>query len=208
MKYLKLIFIGIIVFIFSYTLISFIQNIPDNDIKIVENPGYEQLQRFEDVRYITYNYTNKDNKLIYSWIFDKNEMNEKEKINLDLKFNNEFLNDLNNLDTTTKILSFDHHGYLPNNTKVKVYVKDKYNPGDNVILYYYEDDLEILKYENSYEVDDEGYVLVDLEHCSDYLLTSDIINGAENNPLKINILGITIMLIIIGSITIPLFAKK
>ena len=44
MKCLKISFISIMIFVFSYALISFIQNIPNNDIKIVENPGYEQLQ--------------------------------------------------------------------------------------------------------------------------------------------------------------------
>ena len=75
-------------------------------------------------------------------------------------------------------------------------------------MYYYDDDIEIFRYEGNYVVDKDGYVVVDLEHCSDYVLTGTIVQNAANNPGNINIIIFVLIGVIIILIGSALFSNK
>jgi hypothetical protein len=73
------------------------------------------------------------------------------------------------------MVTFNHEGDLPVQSSVRIYVGDKdgLQPGDKVYLYYYNPEtgkLETLPYSSGYEVDEEGYITIELLHCSDYVL--------------------------------------
>lgn len=72
------------------------------------------------------------------------------------------------------ILGFGHHGSLPGQASVRVYVGNMgYSEGDRLYLYYYNSEsgrLETLPYSSNYTVDRDGYITVNITHCSEYVL--------------------------------------
>lgn len=208
MRTLKITILSLVLLLGIIILTPFFGEKSDSDMKIIENTGKLNLRRYEDDKNITFNYLNDNNKLIYSWIFDKNNMDDVEKINLDMKFEAAISSLVNSTDSKVKVLSFDHHGLLPKNTMVKVYVKDKYEPSKKVNMYYYDEDIELLRYKNSYVVDDEGYVLINLDHCSDYVLTGAIVQDAANNPGNINIVIMVMIGVVILLVGAALFSSS
>jgi hypothetical protein len=72
------------------------------------------------------------------------------------------------------ILNFGHEGSLPIAANVKVYVGavEGINPGSRIYLYHYNHEtgkLETLPYSSNYVVDQEGYISINIVHCSDYV---------------------------------------
>lgn len=120
-----------------------------------------------------------DGKDLYSWSFDKDELsskaNEMTDVDLSLK-----INALSDDDSTNQIsdgkgllIDFAHHGELPAQAKVKVYVGniDGLKAGDKIYLYHINEStgmLEELPNSTSYVVDQDGYITIDIMHCSDY----------------------------------------
>ena len=174
----------------------------------INNSGKLNLEKVETDNTLTYNYRNSNNKLLYSWIFDKSEITNFNKINLDMDFEADVVEQLKNIDSDAKILSFDHQGLLPNNTKVKIYVNDKYNTKDKLNMYYYDADIELLRYKGSYIVDSEGYIVIDINHCSDYILTGTIVQDAANNPKNMNVVIIVLIGVIILLVATSLFSSN
>ena len=72
------------------------------------------------------------------------------------------------------VVNFSHHGDLPAQARVRMYVGDMgYKEGDKLYLYYYNSEsgkLDTLPFSTNYVVDREGYITVDVIHCSDYVL--------------------------------------
>jgi polygalacturonase len=126
----------------------------------------------------------------FSWTFTGDNLISSDKdiseINLSLKVgklsDHDKLNKLVDMkDKATDIdgqglyINFDHHGELPVQASVRIYVGDQkgIKSGDKIYLYYYNsisDKLETLPYSSGYRIDQEGYVTVDLLHFSDYVI--------------------------------------
>ena len=208
MKYSKVIFLSILLIIGILFLTPFLVDFKTTNNNQIYNTGKLSVEKIYDKDNITYNYKNKKGKLIYSWIFDKEEIEKQEKINLDMDFESEFLSKTVDMEDNMKILSFNHKGLLPNNTRVKVYVGDKYEKKDKVNMYYFDDDIELLRYKDSYVVDNNGYVEINLEHCSDYLLAGTIVQDASNNPGNINLVIFVLIGIIILLVAVSLFSSN
>lgn len=207
MKYLKIGFLSTLLII-GIIILSPLFFESKNEENKIENIGKLSVEKIDNGNEITYNYKNKKGTLIYSWIFDKNEIVEFKKINLDMDFESEFLRETLSVKDNMKILSFDHEGLLPNNTRVKVYVGDKYNQDDEIYMYYYDDEIELLRYKESYIVDENGYVEIKINHCSDYLLTGTIVQDAANNPQNINLVIMVLVGIIILLVAVSLFSSN
>lgn len=100
----------------------------------------------------------------------------------DLEVNGEDQDEVNDLEDNEEgetgvgfVISFDHSGDLPSQASVRIYVGDKegVKPGNRIYLYYYNPDtgkLETLPGGYGYLVDDEGYISVDVLHCSKYVV--------------------------------------
>lgn len=208
MKYFKVIVLSILLIISILFLTPFFINFKPVNNNQIYNTGNLSVEKVDNKDTITYNYKNKKGKLIYSWVFDKKEISELEKVNLDMDFESEILSRTVDVEDNMKILSFDHEGLLPNNTHVKVYVGDKYYKQDKVNMYYYDDDIELLRYEDSYVVDNNGYVEIDLKHCSDYLLTGSIIQDAANNPANMSFVLFVLLAIIVLLVGVSIFSSN
>jgi chitodextrinase len=123
-------------------------------------------------------------KTNYSWTFTgKNLANsdkDVEDINLSLAIKSiKDAEPLAKLLATDKdeafAISFAHHGLLPAQATVKIYVgnQESMKPGHRVYLYYYNTEtgkLDTLPYSSRYKVDQEGYITINILHCSDYII--------------------------------------
>jgi hypothetical protein len=76
------------------------------------------------------------------------------------------------------VISFGHDGILPSQASVRIYVGDQENvkTGSKIYLYHYNydtDKLEALPYASGYVVDKDGYITINIVHCSDYVVLSE-----------------------------------
>ncbi|MDD2435912.1 MAG: cadherin-like beta sandwich domain-containing protein, partial [Bacilli bacterium] len=125
-----------------------------------------------------------DNKrLIYSWKINSKNISKLDNIKTSINFNSDKHDKILELTNYAEglLLSFDHSGELPKDTKVTIYVSDKYKNNDFLKLYYYnekDDKLELVAEEIIVK---DGYVELTIEHCSDYFLSKTILN--DNNSV-------------------------
>ena len=174
--------------------------------------GYE-VKKTETSNYITYDVIDYERNLTYSWDFIKDSRKSiKENINMDInlrlnldKIVSDDTKDINERVKQNKlIISFDYHGELPLNAKVRINVKDKFRDNEKLYLYYYEpEDKDFLFVDNNIVVKD-GYVEFMIEHCSDYFLTGAVVNEAINNPKSLNyiIIGLGVFVIILIAVNL------
>ena len=77
-------------------------------------------------------------------------------------------------------LRFNYHGELPGTFTFRVKAEGS-SPGDTIYLYYFDDAAGEFEGIHTAVVDDEGYVSLNITHCSSYYITDAIIEGAVNN---------------------------
>lgn len=138
---------------------------------------------------ITVSVTDQNGKERYSWTFTGDNLANSDEaitdVNLSLGIKDiskeEELKKLMNTDGDEAedahglMLSFGHDGVLPAQASVRVYVGDQegIKAGSRIYLYHYNSDtgkLETLPDSSSYVVDEDGYITVDILHCSDYVV--------------------------------------
>ncbi len=74
-------------------------------------------------------------------------------------------------------LHFNHSGALPGRFTFR-FKADQNSPGDTVYLYYYYDASGVVEGVQTCVVDAEGYISVDIYHCSSYIISKALIEGA------------------------------
>ena len=77
-------------------------------------------------------------------------------------------------------LRFSYHGELPGTFTFRVPAEGS-SPGDTIYLYYLNEDTGVFEGVHTAIVDDEGYVSLNITHCSSYFITDIMIEGAVNN---------------------------
>ena len=106
------------------------------------------------------------------------------------------------------VISFEHHGALPSKAKIKLDVSDKYSNGESLYLYYLNEEKGQIEYIKKDIIVKNGYVEFEIDHCSDYFLTSSIVQDAVNNPKNINLIIVVMVVVIIVLIAATLFQNK
>ena len=145
-------------------------------------------------------------RLLYAWYFNSKELKSIEKFDTLVKLdalNKEKIAKITNYSEAI-YLNFSHSGKLPNNTLFKVYVGDKYNDGDKLNLYFYDDNLNKLDLKKENIIVQDGYVSFEMDHCSEYILT----RASYNNSSRVNILAIIEGIIILAMIGYYLIIEK
>ena len=74
-------------------------------------------------------------------------------------------------------LHFKHAGDLPGRFTFR-FKAEQNQPGDIVYLYYYYNESGVVEGKQQCVVDDEGYITVDIYHCSSYFVSNTLIEGA------------------------------
>jgi len=80
--------------------------------------------------------------------------------------------------------------------------------GQKLYLYYYNDENDTIEYiaHNIKVVD--GYIDFEIDHCSDYILTTTIVNSAVNNPKNMNYIIVGMVIVVIGLAAVTVFKTK
>jgi hypothetical protein len=112
-------------------------------------------------------------KTLYEWYIDSVKTDSSSLIKTKLNFNSEnqsLILELSNY-AMGILLSFEENETLPENTEVKLNVSGQFEDGQKLSLYFYNAEEE--KLEKVFEdlVVVEGYVIIPLEHTSEYYLT-------------------------------------
>lgn len=156
------------------------------------------IQKIKDSgKKVVINKYNSENNIVYSWTVDGTKIKDTIEINTSIKFNS------NNFDVISELtnyadaiyLNFEHSGNLPEGTKVKVYVGDRYQDTEAVNIYYFNEKnnkMEKIKMETLVT---EGYVEFDIDHCSDYIVTKALVGHNRVNIFMITTILETIILI-------------
>lgn len=195
------------IFIFTLMIISFFfcKNV---------NALSTHITKTETNDYYLYDVVDNERNLTYSWKFLKEENK-----NISVEENMYIDNDLRlSLDASTKdtkrinekvkndklIITFDYHGMLPLEAKVKINVSDKFNDGEKLYLYYYNPDSDEIEYMDNVVFVKNGMAEFQIKHCSDYFLTAAVVNDAVNNPQSVNyiIIGLIVVVFILIAITL------
>lgn len=161
---------------------------------------YDVDKKIEDEKVIV-TLKHKISHASYSWSFDRNQVGDILTLNFELDFDSPLEQEIDekSVENTDKMyLSFHHHGELPSEATIRVDVSQKYENGTKLYLYYYNEEKKQIEYiDHNLEVKD-GYVEFQIDHCSEYFLTTAIVNDAANNPKSMN----TIIIILVGVIVV------
>ena len=139
-------------------------------------------------KYIINNY---DGELInYSWIINSKNIGNIEQIETQISFESEYSETIEQLTNYANSihLNFKHEGNLPKGTKVKIYVGKKYKNNTKLNLYYYNEEKEKVELVEQELKVANGYVEIELEHCSEYILTKAKIKNDFNVFIPITII--------------------
>jgi hypothetical protein len=127
-------------------------------------------------------------KVLYSWTFDGSRLNDTNiEIPLGISFTSANSSAIDSLtgDSNSLYIHFAYYGTLPAPAVIRVYAGDKYQDGDTVNLYYYNDDTGKAEEIAKGLAVENGYVTFTITHCSDYFLTkTDLAKqaGAVDGP--------------------------
>ncbi len=141
-----------------------------------------------------------DGQEIYSWTFTGKNLLKADKsalkdINLKLDIrtveDNDHIKQLLNKggrNPSGLIVEFEHDGVLPVQAAVRIYVGSfGFEKNDKVYLYHYNpqmNKLETLPYSNHYKVDKDGYITVNIVHCSDYAVLKEEADPGSYTTIK------------------------
>ena len=168
--------------------VNITQNSTEADSRIMIDPDLLNAAKDTETD-IKISIKDEDGREKYSWSFSGSDMAamDREISELDISLSiqkaadNEDLSELLELETPSEeknqnslVISFGHKGDLPAQASVRMYVGDMgYKEGDKLYLYYYNSEtgkLDTLPYSSNYVVDSEGYITINIIHCSEYVL--------------------------------------
>lgn len=180
---------------------------------LTENSG-TRILKSESAKYISYIVEDYERDLTYTWQFEKTDefyasISDNLEIDLNLRLNIDTMTkttkEINErVDQNKLIVIFEHHGKLPEVATIRINVAQKFEDGEKLYLYYYNEDSGNIEYiDNKLKVKD-GYVEFQIDHCSDYFLTAAVVNDAVNNPKSINyiIIGLGVVVFILVAVTL------
>lgn len=172
----------------------------------------EQLNQIKDSKKtLRFNYYDDNKKLIYSWTINGKEIKDNKEFTTSITFATENVKEIYKLANYAYGLyvNFKHTGDLPKGTKIKLYVGDRFENESLVNVYYYnnaEKTLDFIK--DNLKVTD-GYIELDIEHCSEYFITMSTIGNVlkKDGLSNIFIIFTIIELIVIISLVAFIFIK-
>lgn len=179
----------VVVSIFLYSVIaSLFQD--EGTPKYIKNNENGIVIKSETKNKVKYKIEDGNGKHLYSWTFAKD--------NSDLTNDDVAIEDTIDLNIETDVVSpkieklvntedklivtFHHHGGLPSSTDIELNVSDKYSDGENLYLYYYNEEENVIEYISNNIIVSNGIADFTIEHCSEYILSTTKIEGSINNP--------------------------
>lgn len=162
-------------------------NSSDSQIDIILNANKITKDIIDSIKnsnkIISFDKYDENKLLLYSWLINSKKIKNSNEFNTNVNIteNSDKIDKLTNY-ANGLYISFEHKGDLPEGTKVKLFVGNKYKNGDLLNFYYYnekDNKLELIKKDITVK---EGYVEIDMNHCSNYYLTKADFNKKNSNP--------------------------
>ncbi len=167
---------------------------PEN--KVITAKALEEA--LEEGKDYTLSVTDENGRVRYSWTFAGKDLKNADglsDINHELTVNR--IEDHEKINTLMKgsnengvglVISFGHEGKLPTQATVQIYVGDirGVEKNTNVFLYHYNPEtgkLEELPYGSSYKVNEDGYITINIVHCSEYVVLPNKADGSITTSL-------------------------
>jgi hypothetical protein len=116
---------------------------------------------------------NEFNETLYTWKFEGTKINQNEVMDFDVQFDSAQRDEIRRLlDYRESILlSLSHSGAIPTGLTLNVNVSKMYKDDSVLYLYYYDTETGKLEDQSMEFVVKDGYVEIDLDHASQYVLT-------------------------------------
>ncbi|MGL5353129.1 MAG: immunoglobulin-like domain-containing protein, partial [Clostridium sp.] len=172
-------------------IIDYINNSKDKEIEIQVTSDDRVI---EESIFKAIKGTEKNIKLVQDdgtvWIFEGKDITGDNLGNVTIKVSNvaeeENEKNIKQIDPNAKIIHFDYHGQLPGKATVKVKIDNPEDvKGKELTLYYYNAETKKPeKVQGPLLVDENGYVTVEITHCSDYFLSdNDLLADSNEKPV-------------------------
>lgn len=171
----------------------------------VSNSLFKNAKKgYQDLRFII---NSSDNIELYRWDFkfeDLKNVGISPKLEILInksKYNKEILK-LTKLDKITN-LTFLHEGELPGKSIITLDLSRVYQNGNIVNLYFYDKDKNTIKLIKDNINVINGKIIIDIEHCSEYFLTDNLIpdsqiNDVENSSIIFYVIIAVITIVIVS----------
>ena len=165
----------------------------------------------ESKRKVIFSFYDEDNKKIYSWIVDGKKIDKLLDVDTTIVLNKNNIKKIKQVSNYADgiFINFKHNGSLPNGVSIKIYVGDKFDNGDVVSVYYYNENKNTLELKIESVKVQEEYVEFSIEHCSNYFVTMS--NLKTNNNKSNNVFPLIIiseLVIVFGIIIVYILKTK
>ena len=196
------------------------ENLSDVDIIIPHDSKItkDQLSKIkESKKNIRLNYFDDNKKLIYSWVINGEEVKSIVDFTTTLSFKPDNIKEMSELSNYADgiYVNFKHSGNMPEGTKLKLYVGDKFENGDMVKLFSYNKANKSLDFTNYQVKVTDGYIEFEIDDGLLYFITmSNIASLSTVKSSSINIfvifslLELMIIIILVAYIYIKIKKTK
>ena len=153
---------------------------------------------------------NEFNETLYMWKFEGLKISQNEVMNFDVQFDSTERDEIRRLlDYRESILlNLAHSGEIPEGLSLSVNVSKMYKDESVLYLYYYDTESGKLVDEAVEFVVKEGYVEVDLDHASQYVLTPVKLSMFDNLGLMLaGVVALLVLLLLIVLVSSSLKVK-
>jgi len=193
----------------KYTNENEINIIIDSDSKV----SSQNLTKIKNSKKtVKLKYYNEDKKLMYSWILEGTKINDFEELVTKISYETDNKKEISKLSNYAEgiYVKLEQEEKIPEGTKVKIFVGDKYSDNELINVYYYNkgnNKLELVKINIKVE---SGYIEFEPANGTDYFLTmskintESVITTSKDGFGLNNIIIIILIIIIIILLTISL----
>ena len=172
----------------------------------------EELNKIKSSKKIVHFNYNNNGRLLYSWIIDGSLIDNTVDILTTISYDSDNKATMLRLSNYADGLFISASGSnnMPKETKIKLYVGDKYSDGELVNVYSYSKDNEKLILGQSDLKVEDGYIVFDASEADDYLVTMSNISSVDDTTSSSNlvyIIIISLLLLVIAVLSFFLIKK-
>lgn len=187
----------------NYAVDTLQDNIINIKLRKDETITKEHIQKVkESGKIVNFNYFDENNTNVYSWIMDGTKINTINDVNINVNFTSDYAKDIETLANYASGINLNlvQKELLPEGTKLKIYVGNRYADGDLLYIYVYNKVNFELENLSSVTVAN-GYIELEIKENEEYFISKAFVEKkVEENG--INIINILIIIIIIETIII------
>jgi hypothetical protein len=159
----------------------------------------------------TFNIRNGANETLYMWLFDGSKISANDWINFEVIFNSDNREQIRKLLNYREsiLLNLAHSGEISDSIKLRINVSSEYKDESVLYLYYFDAQSGKLEDKSKEFVVKEGFVELDIDHASQYVLTPVKLSVFDNmSMLFIGVIALLTLLLLLVFISMSFKVKK